>query len=649
MATHQVQEGFSSNKAPLFDGTNYAFWSVRMRTYLMALGFDIWQSVAVGYIIPSTPPIDQASKKAFENNAKAMNAILCGLLDSEFVKVMQCDTAKEIWDKLLTIYEGDDKSMEELHGILTAYEMRTESNRPSKKEVAFKVSQKEKIKEPESNENSSSEEDEKEALFIRKLKKGSGKYKGKLPFKGFNCGKIGHFAAKCPEKEDSDDEESKPKFKREFKKIKEKKRFGKKKKNLYSKGSSRSSEESGISDSDSDNEEILFMAIKDDLERDEDMEEKGELSKTWRVLAKTRRVFSRAWTNHTKKRNKLTQKWLNDLVFVQYNLRLCIKKVEATSEELIDLDEIDPYSEWTGQEEENPAFTANEIASFEREAMEGEALAGLRGDIGLDDIFGGDLQHAAEEPPALPSSSMIDPDLQPFRRSVEMQPSVGTSISWLSYSHDDAILVHGPTFLSDLVGGHMDEEGAFLGAYDHFQFAGISRTTVKKRQIYGAHDYDKAYGAALCEHHQDMVETKTKEASFSDYEEKKKADFNSEIMSHKIGNMEDVSITPHPTWEGRYVVDNPSAKTDDDKPGLVAILQKVLQLYASKVLSRRSYAMKGAEIIKAEEFLETIIKADEEDWSQLLIGGLTIGGGSVSLEELNGVIEKRLERTLMRT
>ncbi|KAH9321667.1 hypothetical protein KI387_016306, partial [Taxus chinensis] len=130
---------------------------------------------------------------------------------------------------------------------------------------------------------------------------------------------------------------------------------------------------------------------------------------------------------HTKKRNKFTQKRLNDLVFVQYNLRLRTKKVEATSEELIDLDEIDPYSEWTGQEEENPAFTTDEIASFEREAMEGEALVGLRGDIGLDDIFGGDLQHATEEPPAPPSSSMIEPDSQPSRKSVETQSSVGTS------------------------------------------------------------------------------------------------------------------------------------------------------------------------------------------------------------------------------
>ncbi|KAH9313201.1 hypothetical protein KI387_028236, partial [Taxus chinensis] len=83
----------------------------------------------------------------------------------------------------------------------------------------------------------------------------------------------------------------------------------------------------------------------------------------------------------------------------------------------------EPIRKWTGQEEENPAFTMDEIASFKREAMEGEALAGLRGNIGLDEIFECDLQHAAEEPPTPPSSSKIEPDSQPSRRSMETQPS----------------------------------------------------------------------------------------------------------------------------------------------------------------------------------------------------------------------------------
>jgi hypothetical protein len=88
------QEGFFTNMAPLFDGTNYTFWSIRMRTYIMALGFDIWQLFMTSYIAPKNTPIDVVGKKASENDAKSMNAILCLLSESEFVKVMHCKSAK---------------------------------------------------------------------------------------------------------------------------------------------------------------------------------------------------------------------------------------------------------------------------------------------------------------------------------------------------------------------------------------------------------------------------------------------------------------------------------------------------------------------------------------------------------------------------
>ncbi|KAL2622573.1 hypothetical protein R1flu_002778 [Riccia fluitans] len=91
------------------------------------------------------------------------------------------------------------------------------------------------------------------------------------------------------------------------------------------------------------------------------------------------------------------------------------------------------------------------------------------------------------------------------------------------------------------------------------------------------------------------------------------------------------------------------AKEDKDKPGLVAILQKVLQLYASTILSKRSYAVKGDKVDQAEELLEKLIVADEEDWNELLRAGLVFGGGSVQPEEFYKVIDKRVERTLMRT
>ncbi|XP_061340600.1 uncharacterized protein LOC133287062 isoform X2 [Gastrolobium bilobum] len=91
------------------------------------------------------------------------------------------------------------------------------------------------------------------------------------------------------------------------------------------------------------------------------------------------------------------------------------------------------------------------------------------------------------------------------------------------------------------------------------------------------------------------------------------------------------------------------AKEDGDKPGLEAMLQKVLQLYASNILSKRSYAMKGKEVLKDEQLLETVIQAPEEEWNNILINGLTIGAGDISPEELYAVLKKRIERTLIRT
>jgi hypothetical protein len=95
--------------APRFDGHNYAFWNKRMKTFLQAQGFDVWKSVVDGYTTPTTPPTDKDGKKLSENNSKAKGTILSSLDDSIFVKVMHCNTAKDLWDKLQNIYEGDAK------------------------------------------------------------------------------------------------------------------------------------------------------------------------------------------------------------------------------------------------------------------------------------------------------------------------------------------------------------------------------------------------------------------------------------------------------------------------------------------------------------------------------------------------------------
>ena len=81
-------EGFSSNKSSLFDGTNYSFWKLRMKTYISALGYEIWEATKNGYTTPSMPITIAADRKEYESNSKAKNAIMCGLVDRELVRVM---------------------------------------------------------------------------------------------------------------------------------------------------------------------------------------------------------------------------------------------------------------------------------------------------------------------------------------------------------------------------------------------------------------------------------------------------------------------------------------------------------------------------------------------------------------------------------
>jgi hypothetical protein len=106
------QEGMSNKKAPLFNVGGYSLWKVRMKNFLLALGFDIWKSVVDGYTAPIVPPKDVAGKKISNDNSREVNGILGGLTNSICVKVMHYKLAKEIWDKLEVLYEGDENIKE---------------------------------------------------------------------------------------------------------------------------------------------------------------------------------------------------------------------------------------------------------------------------------------------------------------------------------------------------------------------------------------------------------------------------------------------------------------------------------------------------------------------------------------------------------
>eukprot|EP00253_Pinus_taeda_P026394 PITA_26394 len=262
----------SSIRPPIFYATNFVYWKVRFIAYLQSLGTEVWDIIDTGYTFPSATPTDLAKKKQFETNAKAVNTLLGRLSQSEFINVMQYKTEKEIWDKIILSYEGDEQvkraklqtlriqyenlriyndesvanyflpideivncmkklgeeikevvvvenvlrslssefeskvsaieekenlqkiTMSQLHEILTAYEMR--KGGPSyRREAAFKASRK-----GDSYDSGHMSKEEEESNFVKNLQRGAGRFRGKLPFKCFACGRVDHYAAKCPHK-----------------------------------------------------------------------------------------------------------------------------------------------------------------------------------------------------------------------------------------------------------------------------------------------------------------------------------------------------------------------------------------------------------------------------------------------------------------
>jgi hypothetical protein len=182
--------------------------------------------------------------------------------------------------KISTLEERSDLnsiSMDELHGIFIAYEMRNEQENPNVKEAAFKASKRSKQKKKEQEEYSCNndvlKDDEEVANFVKRLIKGTnGRYRGKLPLICFNCDGIGHFDNKCPHKKKRNDE-GYSKGKKTYKgKITTKKDF---KKSLCIKEDISSSDEDEFSDNETGR--VLFMVVKDSEKEDfEEAEEEVE-------------------------------------------------------------------------------------------------------------------------------------------------------------------------------------------------------------------------------------------------------------------------------------------------------------------------------------------------------------------------------------
>ena len=106
-----MDQSQSLNAYPYFDGSNYAFWKVRMRTFLCSIDESVWDAVDIGWTRPEAAKStwDKAALAASNASSKAFYAIFCGVSPDEFHRISHITVAKEAQEILETTYEGTKK------------------------------------------------------------------------------------------------------------------------------------------------------------------------------------------------------------------------------------------------------------------------------------------------------------------------------------------------------------------------------------------------------------------------------------------------------------------------------------------------------------------------------------------------------------
>jgi hypothetical protein len=82
------------NSVPSFDGTNYGYWKAQMHFFLKSI--DVWKIIETGWIKPEeTDEITVVQTSARLSNDKALHALYQALSPSEFVRISNCEIAKD--------------------------------------------------------------------------------------------------------------------------------------------------------------------------------------------------------------------------------------------------------------------------------------------------------------------------------------------------------------------------------------------------------------------------------------------------------------------------------------------------------------------------------------------------------------------------
>ncbi|KAL7238304.1 hypothetical protein ACSBR2_004417 [Camellia fascicularis] len=98
---------------PIFYGTNYKFWSVKMRTLFLSM--DLWDTVENGY--------DETNKEKQQQDAAALSHIQQGVSDWIFPKIEDATTAKQAWDILFQL-STQEPTRPDYRNVITSIDLR---------------------------------------------------------------------------------------------------------------------------------------------------------------------------------------------------------------------------------------------------------------------------------------------------------------------------------------------------------------------------------------------------------------------------------------------------------------------------------------------------------------------------------------------
>ena len=103
-----MEHGYSLVISPYFDGNNYAYWKVRMKTFPKSINERVWNSVEYGWEKPTTPVSEwqTSQKEAATFNSKVMNAIFNIVSMEEFKRIFNIEIAHTAQNILQTVHEG---------------------------------------------------------------------------------------------------------------------------------------------------------------------------------------------------------------------------------------------------------------------------------------------------------------------------------------------------------------------------------------------------------------------------------------------------------------------------------------------------------------------------------------------------------------